>query len=257
MSYDQDYQPSVRLVAGTATVQDLTYGLDAAGNITGIADLLAGARSQSFQYDPLDRLTQAQGLYGTYAYGYDAVGNRLSRSLSGSPANFSEAYAYAPTSNRLQSVVTGAATRTLGYTAQGNVASDGARKSTAYGFSYDNDNRMSQVAFAGKTQATYLLNFRGERVLKTGSRSSTAAFHYDRAGNLLAESDGRGNLVREYVYLDGVPIALIAAGAVYFIHPDHLGTPQKITDASQAIVWDGDRACGRVEYVCLCWRESN
>ncbi len=84
-----------------------------------LTDLLASARSQIFQYDPLDRLTQAQRLYGTYAYGYDAVGNRLSRSLSGSPANFSEAYTYAPTSNQLQTVTAGATTRTLGYTAQG------------------------------------------------------------------------------------------------------------------------------------------
>jgi hypothetical protein len=34
-----------------------------AGNVTGITDLLAGTRSQTFQYDALYRLTYASGLY--------------------------------------------------------------------------------------------------------------------------------------------------------------------------------------------------
>src|SRR5260370_588824 len=46
VSYDQDYQPSGRLVTGTASVQDLAYGVDADGNITGITDHLAPTRSQ-------------------------------------------------------------------------------------------------------------------------------------------------------------------------------------------------------------------
>src|SRR5216684_571605 len=80
VSYDQDYQPSARLVTGTASVQDLVYGVDADSNITGITDHLAAARSQMFQYDALYRLTYASGLYGALAYGYDAVGNRTSQS---------------------------------------------------------------------------------------------------------------------------------------------------------------------------------
>src|SRR5258708_39439182 len=79
VSYDQDYQPSGRLVTGTASVQDLAYGVDADGNVTGITDHLATTRSQVFQYDTLNRLTYASGLYGALAYGYDAVGNRHSQ----------------------------------------------------------------------------------------------------------------------------------------------------------------------------------
>jgi YD repeat-containing protein len=56
-------------VSGTAIVQDLSYGVDAAGNITGITDLLTGARSQVFQYDALHRLSCANGLYGQLSYG--------------------------------------------------------------------------------------------------------------------------------------------------------------------------------------------
>ena len=49
-------------------------------------------------------------------------------------------------------------------------------------------------------------------------------------------------LTREYVTLGGggaaLPLAVIAAGAVSYVHADHLGTPQKMTDASGALVWD-------------------
>jgi RHS repeat-associated protein len=45
-------------------------------------------------------------------------------------------------------------------------------------------------------------------------------------------------LAREYVYLGGRPLALIEAGAVHWIHTDHLGTPQKLTDAAGQVVWD-------------------
>jgi RHS repeat-associated protein len=41
---------------------------------------------------------------------------------------------------------------------------------------------------------------------------------------------------------------MVSAGTLYFIHPDHLGTPQRITDANQNIVWDAAlRPFGEVE----------
>jgi len=44
----------------------------------------------------------------------------------------------------------------------------------------------------------------------------------------------------EYVWLGGMPLAFIQGGAVYFVHADYLGTPQRITDAAAATVWDAD-----------------
>jgi RHS repeat-associated protein len=41
---------------------------------------------------------------------------------------------------------------------------------------------------------------------------------------------------------------MVSAGTLYFIHPDHLGTPQRITDGSQNTVWDAAlRPFGEVE----------
>lgn len=69
---------------------------------------------------------------------------------------------------------------------------------------------------------------------------TTTHFHYDEAGHLIAESNGStGAMVREYVWLDDMPLAQIeSGGTVYYVHPDQLNTPQKITDTSKSIVWD-------------------
>jgi RHS repeat-associated protein len=54
-----------------------------------------------------------------------------------------------------------------------------------------------------------------------------------------------GDPIREYIWLGALPIGYVdrlgASGAsrLFFIHADHLARPQKITDGSRAIVWDG------------------
>jgi RHS repeat-associated protein len=46
-------------------------------------------------------------------------------------------------------------------------------------------------------------------------------------------------MTAEYVWLGDMPLAKIdSAGTIAYIHPDHLNTPQKMTDATQAIVFD-------------------
>ena len=66
-------------------------------------------------------------------------------------------------------------------------------------------------------------------------------FHYDLAGQLIAETDAAGNMIKAYVWLNGQPLAMIdGGGAVYYFHCDHLGTPQRLTDASGGVVWSGD-----------------
>src|SRR5258708_6049734 len=235
-TYDQDYQPSARLVTGAASVQDLAYGVDADGNITGITDHLATARSQVFQYDSLSRLTYASGLYGALAYGYDAVGTRASQ--SGGTTNLAETYTYAANSNQLQSVVNGTTTRSLGYSPTGNLASDNRGSGTALSFTYDLSDRMVQVANQNQPLAAYAYNFMGQRVAKT-TPSTVTNFLYDRAGHLLAESNGATRAAQtEYLGLGDMPLALVTSGNLYSIHPDHLNTPQKASDASQALAWD-------------------
>jgi RHS repeat-associated protein len=253
--YDQDYRPSARLLTGTATVQDLSYTVDADGNITAIGDLVTAARSQVFQYDALQRLSFANGLYGQLNYGYDAVGNRLSQ--MGGTDDLAQSYAYAANSNELASIVNGATTRSLTYTAAGNLALDNHSDGTFLAYSYDQKNRLVQVANQSKILATFDYDFRGLRVGKDitgkpkkigGFKTRTMLFHYDRQGHFIAENNKAESTLTEYIWLDDMPVAMARNGTLYFVHSDHLGTPQKVTGGSQNLVWDAVlRPFGRIE----------
>jgi RHS repeat-associated protein len=66
---------------------------------------------------------------------------------------------------------------------------------------------------------------------------------FDQAGRLLAEHDGAtGAVLREYVWLDDMPVAMIdstsASPATYFIHTGQIEEPLVMTDGSQTKVWD-------------------
>src|SRR5690554_2707694 len=62
-------------------------------------------------------------------------------------------------------------------------------------------------------------------------------------GELLAEVDAAtGQTLREYIWLDGAPLAYVTDGTTYHVHVDHLGTPQVLTDSAGGIAWRGDYA---------------
>ena len=85
-AHDLDGRVSQLTVApngGGAAVQDLAFAYDPNGNILSINDGVDAGRSQVFQYDALDRLTRAVGLYGAIDYSYDLVGNRTAVTRAG------------------------------------------------------------------------------------------------------------------------------------------------------------------------------
>jgi RHS repeat-associated protein len=93
---------------------------------------------------------------------------------------------------------------------------------------------------------TYGYDYLGRRVWRTvvGS-SATVQTHYifDEAGHLLAEHNGAtGAVLREYVWLDDTPLAMIdstgTSPATYFIHTGQIEEPLVMTDATKAKVWD-------------------
>jgi RHS repeat-associated protein len=63
-------------------------------------------------------------------------------------------------------------------------------------------------------------------------------YHYDLAGNLIAETDSDGNLIRDYVWADSVPVAQVEAGEkIAYLHTDHLNTPRLATNAQGNVIW--------------------
>jgi RHS repeat-associated protein len=56
----------------------------------------------------------------------------------------------------------------------------------------------------------------------------------------MVESTAMGVIRGEYTFLDANPFAKIDGNNVYYYHNDHLGTPQKLTDAAGSVVWYGE-----------------
>lgn len=163
----------------------LTYPTyDANGNLTARTD-------ESYTYDALNRLDTASGPFGSRDYGYDKNGNRTM--LDGTT------YAYTPDSNRLDAI---GSTDVL-LDANGNTLNKG-----SWTFSYSAHNRMQTATDNGVLKASYAYNGLGQRVSKTKPDTTGRHFLYGANGELLAESDADGNLLNEYVYLDGQPLAV-------------------------------------------------
>lgn len=202
-TYDLDYQlTGINAANGGTTVQNLTNGFDPASNITSITDNLTSARSQTVTYDDLNRVLTANGIYGAQTYTYDGVGNRSSLAV-GSTTN---SYTYASTANQITTISSPASPPGAG------------------------------------TAGTYLYNAFRQRVQKVVG-ATTTQFVYDQAGHLIEETDGSGTAQKEYIWLDDMPVAMVddtgASPVLYYIHTDQLGTPQKLTDGSMNVVWDG------------------
>ncbi len=90
--YDAGYHiAALKTTSGSTTLQDLTYDWYSLPNTNGLnlgaikdnraSKTVAGVNtdeSQTFSYDPLYRLSQATGVWGTKSFAYDALGNATS-----------------------------------------------------------------------------------------------------------------------------------------------------------------------------------
>ena len=97
----------------------------------------------------------------------------------------------------------------------------------------------------GVAVGQYGYDWTGRRVTRDtlGSGPTTRDYVFDLEGRLLAEHDGAGGaVVKEYVWLDDMPLAVIdrASGSpvVLAIHTGHLDEPLVMTDAAGAKVWN-------------------
>lgn len=223
-SYDNQY----RITSITAgSIQNLNYQYDYNGNITAIANNLDPAKSKTYTYDALDRLTGGTGPWGTLSYTYDGVGNRQKETKDTNET------AYTYTANKL-TTTTGEKAFAFSYDNNGNTTNENTRQ-----YIYNQNQRLIKVTENGTTKGEYVYNGNGQRVKKTANNQTTI-FHYDLGGQMIAESSAAGIVTSEYVFLNSNPFAKIESNNVYYYHNDHLGTPQKMTDSNSSIVWVGE-----------------
>jgi RHS repeat-associated protein len=227
----------VRYPLGNA-LRDVTY--DAADRISGFTHLSASAGTpqpaldQSFGYDENSRLTSITTSASSWSIAYDPNGNRTSVNLNGSSSD----YTTEAMSNRLTSITNPA--RTFGYDNAGNTTSDSAGYTATYGL----NGSIASITKAGVT-GSYDYDAQRRRIRKVTSTGETVIFVYDLEGQLLGEYDQSGKALREYVWLDNIPVAMFMpdpANAsnpplVYYIHADHLNAPRIVVDQSGAKRW--------------------
>ena len=188
-----------RIASYTLGAQSFGIGYDAASRIQFISDFANSANTNNYDYDSLDRLTQAVTPSTPYAYSYDAVGNRMSRAAGSG----TDTYAYRSSSNRIASVTPSSGpVRSFVFDANGSTTADGNNT-----YTYDTRGRMVQAASSLGT-TSYQVDALGQRIRKTNTLGDIV-FHYDTRGRLIAETDAAGGVKRELIYLGDIPVGVV------------------------------------------------
>ncbi|MDP3614975.1 MAG: RHS repeat-associated core domain-containing protein, partial [Rubrivivax sp.] len=197
---------------------------DANGNVTGIQDVLQAVNTRSMAYDGLDRLTAANGPWGSGLLGYDALDNLIYSQMGGRTLT----HHIDAATNRLGSL-SGSQSVAMGYDANGNLAARGGQT-----YSFDIANRM-RVAWG---KANYDYDGNGRRswvVFADGSTQLNAYSGTGTAGQLRFSAHSiKGNT--RYVYLGDKLIAEVSSQTgTSFVHTDVLGSPVARTNFSGAV----------------------
>jgi len=225
-SYDLNYLP--KSISDARDGLNVAFGVDPVGNITSLTDGGSQGQRATLDYDGMGRLSafkDAETGVAIEQYSYDATGNRLS--FSNSAGN--QAYVYPVDNHRLASV--DGISRT--YDAMGNTLAIG----TEWKYVYDLAGRLRSAVGASSAQTTYSHNAAGQRVLKQTNADKQLQVHGE-AGEWLGSYGVSGRPIQQLVWMDSTPIGLIQAGRVFYLEPDHLGSPRTVIDPQRdRAVW--------------------
>ncbi len=215
---------------GAASLLDIVYTRDKLGRITQKAETIQGvATTYDYAYDAIGQLVEVKQNGSVAAtYGYDANGNRLSKTGPG----INETGSY-----DAQDRMTGYAGATYGYTANGELQSR-VQGSQTTSYSYDALGNLRQVTLPGGTQVEYLIDGQNRRIGKKVNNVLVQGFLYQGQLQPAAELDGSGNVVSRFVYAIGVnaPDYLVKGGQTYRLLKDHLGSPRLVVNTATGAI---------------------
>ncbi|WP_207796119.1 RHS repeat-associated core domain-containing protein, partial [Leptospira ellisii] len=137
---------------------NLIYSYDSKGNISSIADHLSSARSQSFVYDEFNRLTSANGKYGSETYVYSDSGKLLQK------GDRSYSYGDIAHPNAVTHVSSAGYVGDYGYDASGNMIS---RNGSV--LEYDGFQKLKRMITTDHGTIEYGYDFTGTRIKKSKS----------------------------------------------------------------------------------------
>ena len=181
--------PNSLIVSSASGVKlsNLSYYYDANANIEEITDLVDDAYTiHGMKYDGLDRLTDANGYWGTGKLTYDTMGNILTKKLGSE----SLTYQYDSATKILESV-TGGKDYLFSYDVRGNVVENGYRP-----FTYNLANQMTD-----SNGVSYIYDGHNRRVKKTVEGKTTYSV-YSNAGTMLYLQKENGDHM-DHLYLNG------------------------------------------------------
>lgn len=224
--YSREFDKYGRVTGHSAPGGLTTIAWDANSNPASIQ--AAGGPARAYGYDGMDRLSSAsEGGLGTSGFAYDLTGNRVQaeQGMSTFP------YSVESDSNRLNNSSSAVEARTYQYDAAGNTLFDGIRSMT-----YNNAGRLVSVSHPNGG-GTYRYNGAGQRVAKQAGAGSGVFLYAESEYDVLGTYGADGVASEEVIYLEGVPVALMRDGVIFYVLPDHLGTPRAIAKQDGALVW--------------------
>ena len=220
--HTREYDLNERLIklSYPAYVEELDYD-----EVSNIISIVTDKNENQYNYDMLNRLTTYDNNATDYQYfTYDENGNRLS--MQKAIDNMTN-YIYQANTNILESLHNNKeGDSNYIYDDSGNIINDG---SHTYG--YDGRNRLVSV----DSNVQYEYNYENQRVSKTVD-GVTTYYVYD-GHKLLGEYDQKGNAIKEYIYLEDTPIAVVSKEKTYMIYTDHLDTARRVVDNDGTVVW--------------------
>lgn len=244
IQYDTDLRITqlATIHSGSAFIQKLNYGYNAGDQITQVANTPNANLTQNFAYDNVSRLTSVTSASGNQGFWYDANGNRTRHQWT-----WDQTAGVAAGSNRVNSmgdlVYThdnrgnrsamswGGSTASYGYDAFNMMKTASRNAAIAH-----NEPNYTSVTYPAGTN-TYAHNALNQRVWKSAPSHGNYRYTYGPDGSLLGEYKDNGGIWTSYLWFYGQLVGIVRNGQLFYVHGDHLGRPEVVTNTGKAIVW--------------------